>query len=52
MISHTVRVRFALNRIHAPKAALTPTPYVHMQKQTLKGQNVVFGLSHNLGNGT
>ena len=41
-----------MNRSHALKAALTPTRYVHMQKQTLKGQNVAFGLSHKLGNGT
>lgn len=37
---------------HAPEAAPMPRCYVHMQKQTLKGQNVVFGLSHKLGNGT
>lgn len=38
----------------APKAVLTHTCCVHMQKkkQTLKGQNVVFGLSRRLGNGT
>ncbi len=41
-----------MNYIHAFKACLTPTRYVHMQKQMLKGQNVVFGLSHKVGNGT
>lgn len=43
---------FAMNHIHAPQAALTPTCCVHMHKQMLKGQSVVFGLSHKLGNGT
>lgn len=43
---------FAMNHIHAPQAALTPTCCVHMHKQMLKGQSVVFGLSHELGNGT
>lgn len=51
-ISHNIIVRFAMNHILTPKATLMPRCYVHMQKQTLKGQNVVFGLCHKLGNGT